>query len=179
MPSEPSQTVRMFSLRFLALLILILDRYGSRYLAYVSDYFKTGQGRFKIASVPDSPPTTPSLPSNMATRIKQFARKVVGADKDPQVGVVRTVDVLKANGTKPVPFVLNYLKSLFPILSWIGKYNLGWLSGDLIAGEYLSRTPTHCLPSIADRSESRHYRRRYLDPAKVSDPPHLLLRKVK
>lgn len=31
--------------------------------------------------------------------------------------------------------VLSYLKSLFPFLYWIGKYNLQWLAGDLVAGE--------------------------------------------
>ena len=27
-----------------------------------------------------------------------------------------------------------YLRSLLPILSWIGKYNIEWLIADLIAG---------------------------------------------
>lgn len=36
--------------------------------------------------------------------------------------------------------VLNYVKSLFPFLSWIGFYNLQWLLGDLVAGEFPSRT---------------------------------------
>ncbi|KAI0116835.1 sulfate permease [Daldinia grandis] len=30
--------------------------------------------------------------------------------------------------------LLNYFKSLFPFLSWIGFYNLQWLLGDLVAG---------------------------------------------
>ncbi|KAH6660036.1 sulfate permease [Truncatella angustata] len=30
--------------------------------------------------------------------------------------------------------VVNYLRSLFPFLSWIGFYNLQWLIGDLVAG---------------------------------------------
>ncbi|KAK6948661.1 hypothetical protein Daesc_010431 [Daldinia eschscholtzii] len=30
--------------------------------------------------------------------------------------------------------LLNYLKSLFPFLSWIGFYNLQWFIGDLVAG---------------------------------------------
>ncbi|KAI1504435.1 sulfate permease [Biscogniauxia marginata] len=30
--------------------------------------------------------------------------------------------------------VINYVKSLFPFLSWIGFYNLQWLIGDLVAG---------------------------------------------
>lgn len=28
----------------------------------------------------------------------------------------------------------NYIKSLFPFLSWIGFYNLQWFLGDLVAG---------------------------------------------
>ncbi len=31
--------------------------------------------------------------------------------------------------------VHNYLVSLFPFLSWIGRYNPQWLAGDLVAGE--------------------------------------------
>lgn len=33
-----------------------------------------------------------------------------------------------------------YLRSLFPFWSWIFHYNLTWLLGDIIAGEYLSPT---------------------------------------
>lgn len=36
-----------------------------------------------------------------------------------------------------------YLYSLFPFVHWIGRYNLQWLIGDLIAGQYL------CLESFA------------------------------
>ncbi|CAI2184388.1 4961_t:CDS:2 [Funneliformis geosporum] len=31
-------------------------------------------------------------------------------------------------------YSINYVKSLFPIATWIGRYNLTWLSGDMIAG---------------------------------------------
>ncbi|CAG8553808.1 11066_t:CDS:2 [Funneliformis mosseae] len=31
-------------------------------------------------------------------------------------------------------YSINYVKSLFPIATWIGRYNLTWLSGDIIAG---------------------------------------------
>ena len=30
-----------------------------------------------------------------------------------------------------------YVANLFPFLSWIGKYNLTWFSGDLVAGELI------------------------------------------
>jgi sodium-independent sulfate anion transporter 11 len=29
-----------------------------------------------------------------------------------------------------------YFRSLFPFTHWIGRYNLQWLYGDLVAGEY-------------------------------------------
>lgn len=32
--------------------------------------------------------------------------------------------------------LLHYVKSLFPFVSWIGHYNLQWLIGDLVAGEF-------------------------------------------
>lgn len=32
--------------------------------------------------------------------------------------------------------VFNYVSSLFPFLHWIGRYNLIWLAGDLVAGKY-------------------------------------------
>ena len=30
----------------------------------------------------------------------------------------------------------NWFVSLFPFLAWIGRYNLQWFVGDLVAGEY-------------------------------------------
>lgn len=30
----------------------------------------------------------------------------------------------------------NYVYSLFPFLHWIGRYNLIWLAGDLVAGQF-------------------------------------------
>ena len=30
--------------------------------------------------------------------------------------------------------LLRYVRSLFPFLNWIGRYNLQWLTGDLVAG---------------------------------------------
>ncbi|CAG8700563.1 2164_t:CDS:2 [Cetraspora pellucida] len=47
--------------------------------------------------------------------------------KDLKADVQRTVHHLPA-------FSIEYVKSLFPIFSWIGRYNTTWLLGDLIAG---------------------------------------------
>jgi len=32
----------------------------------------------------------------------------------------------------------HYVISLFPFLKWIGRYNLQWLTGDLVAGKFAS-----------------------------------------
>lgn len=32
--------------------------------------------------------------------------------------------------------LVQYCRSLFPFLNWIGRYNLQWLAGDLVAGMY-------------------------------------------
>lgn len=90
-----------------------------------------------MAAIPLLPPALSPALFAMASRLKHFAKKLVGADKDPHVGVVTSADFIKANKISPVAFILHYLRSLFPILGWIGKYNLGWLSGDLVAGERL------------------------------------------
>jgi sodium-independent sulfate anion transporter 11 len=67
-------------------------------------------------------------------RAKRVFRHVVGADKDPHVKTVSSADFLRENHFHPGHFVIDYLRRLFPILGWITKYNLGWLSGDLVAG---------------------------------------------
>ncbi|KAJ3575411.1 hypothetical protein NP233_g1111 [Leucocoprinus birnbaumii] len=54
----------------------------------------------------------------------------------PEHGV-RTISVgdwLSQFWVNPLPPLKAYILSLFPILTWIHRYNLGWLSGDLIAG---------------------------------------------
>lgn len=74
----------------------------------------------------------------MAERVKYLAKRLVGADKDPDVAVVSTADYFKEHRFNPVQAAFDYVKSLFPIIGWIGKYNFGWLSGDLIAGTFPS-----------------------------------------
>lgn len=40
--------------------------------------------------------------------------------------------------------VLAYLKSLFPFLYWIGKYNMQWFAGDLVAGQSCAHPGPAC-----------------------------------
>ncbi|KAG8886508.1 hypothetical protein FRB97_003019 [Tulasnella sp. 331] len=69
-------------------------------------------------------------------RAKKLAKRIVGADKDPKVQTVSSGDFFKENtqGMTITGFCIDYLRRLFPILGWIGRYNLTWLTGDLIAG---------------------------------------------
>jgi sodium-independent sulfate anion transporter 11 len=39
--------------------------------------------------------------------------------------------------------VLRYLYGLFPFTHWIGRYNLQWLYGDLVAGRSMSRAVSY------------------------------------
>lgn len=64
----------------------------------------------------------------------RLARNILDLPEDP-VPVVSTSDWIRGffDGN-PLPAALVYVKSLFPILGWITRYNLTWLTGDLIAG---------------------------------------------
>lgn len=40
-----------------------------------------------------------------------------------------------ASGTPSTDDVVDYIKSLFPFISWLPFYNVQWLLGDLVAGK--------------------------------------------
>ncbi|KLO18575.1 high affinity sulfate permease [Schizopora paradoxa] len=69
----------------------------------------------------------------IATSVKNFAKATVG-HKDGVVPTVTTEDWARSVYRDPKKFVVDYFVTLFPILGWIGRYNFGWLTGDLIAG---------------------------------------------
>ncbi|TFK42912.1 sulfate permease [Crucibulum laeve] len=64
---------------------------------------------------------------------KNFGKRVVGYPEQI-VPVVSSKDWIARGFVDPRQRIKNYVLSLFPILSWITRYNLGWLTGDLIAG---------------------------------------------
>ena len=39
--------------------------------------------------------------------------------------------------------LVQYTRSLFPFLDWMGSYNLQWLAGDLVAGKQPTSCPSH------------------------------------
>ncbi|KAH7107846.1 sulfate transporter family-domain-containing protein [Auriculariales sp. MPI-PUGE-AT-0066] len=60
-------------------------------------------------------------------------KKLVG-HPDDQPPVVGLSDYVREHSGDPRQGVINYLSSLFPILGWVTRYNIGWAVGDLIAG---------------------------------------------
>lgn len=60
--------------------------------------------------------------------------------------------------------VFHYFLSLFPFLSWIGRYNLTWLAGDLVAGKFLRRRASPMWRLILTTGARYHRRRRRRPP---------------
>lgn len=54
---------------------------------------------------------------------------------DPFIEREPTVGEFLEEFTPTIQGIAEYLYSLFPFLSWIGKYNWIWFLGDLIAGK--------------------------------------------
>ncbi|KAH7930843.1 sulfate permease [Leucogyrophana mollusca] len=69
----------------------------------------------------------------MPSAAKRLGKNIIGYSDDT-VPVVSVNDYVKSKARNPKREVINYLTSLFPIIGWITRYNLGWLTGDLIAG---------------------------------------------
>ncbi|KAF8578171.1 sulfate permease [Ramaria rubella] len=68
-----------------------------------------------------------------ASTIKTYGKKIVGYPEH-NVPTISSGNWVRNLVPEPKHQGMNYVKSLFPILGWIGRYNLGWASGDLIAG---------------------------------------------
>ncbi|TFK84323.1 sulfate permease [Polyporus arcularius HHB13444] len=69
----------------------------------------------------------------MFTAVKRTCKRIVGAS-DEDMTVVTPRDWVEGITHDPMQRTIHYVTSLFPILGWISRYNLGWASGDLIAG---------------------------------------------
>ncbi|TRM56515.1 sulfate transporter family-domain-containing protein [Schizophyllum amplum] len=68
-----------------------------------------------------------------ADSAKKLGKRII-AHPEETVPVVSTRDWFEERSFDPKVAVVDYLTSLFPIFGWITRYNLGWLSGDIIAG---------------------------------------------
>ncbi|KZT52049.1 putative sulfate permease [Calocera cornea HHB12733] len=65
--------------------------------------------------------------------IKRVSKRIVGAP-ETSPPVVSSMDYIRSLSSDPKADVIDYFVQLFPFLQWIGRYNLGWLTGDIIAG---------------------------------------------
>ena len=79
-------------------------------------------------------------PSNLDHRAKQ-------AGVDPFLEEEPTVKEFLGELVPSREGVANYLRSLFPSSTWIGRYNLHWLLGDSIAGKQERVTNRRLKPS--------------------------------
>ncbi|KAF8921513.1 sulfate permease [Mucidula mucida] len=66
-------------------------------------------------------------------KAKQLGKQLIGYP-DEVVPVISSKDYLSQYAHNPGHHIASYLVGLFPILGWITRYNLGWLTGDVIAG---------------------------------------------
>ncbi|KAI9457743.1 sulfate permease [Lactarius psammicola] len=70
----------------------------------------------------------------MATeRAKNLGKRIIEYPED-QPSVISSKDWVHNLARDPKDFAVQYLRRLFPILGWITRYNVGWLTGDVIAG---------------------------------------------
>ncbi|KAG8732946.1 hypothetical protein FRC12_019028, partial [Ceratobasidium sp. 428] len=71
----------------------------------------------------------------MAEKFKRFGKRIIGYPEQPIPKTISTLDyVQSARETDVKGSILGYLSSLFPVLQWVTRYNLGWATGDIIAG---------------------------------------------
>ncbi|KAF9466400.1 sulfate permease [Collybia nuda] len=64
---------------------------------------------------------------------KRLGKRIIGYPEQ-KVPVISTKDWLGRFVRNPKQPIIDYLLSLFPLITWLPRYNLGWLSGDVIAG---------------------------------------------
>ncbi|KAG9099965.1 hypothetical protein FS749_016604 [Ceratobasidium sp. UAMH 11750] len=71
----------------------------------------------------------------MTGRLKRLGKSIIGYPEYPVPKTVSTLDYVQtAKDANVKQGVIGYLLSLFPVLQWVTRYNLGWATGDLIAG---------------------------------------------
>ncbi|KAF9264887.1 sulfate permease [Marasmius fiardii PR-910] len=69
----------------------------------------------------------------MSKAVKNFGKRAIGYPEEI-VPVVSIKDWVKQHTHDPRQRIIDYVVSLFPIFGWITRYNVQWLTGDLIAG---------------------------------------------
>ncbi|KAA1471250.1 sulfate permease [Dentipellis sp. KUC8613] len=72
-------------------------------------------------------------PVIMAESAKRFGKRIIGYPEE-KIPVISSKDWIRNLSKDPKGDAIDYVKRLFPIFGWITRYNLGWLTGDVIAG---------------------------------------------
>ncbi|KAF8507347.1 sulfate transporter family-domain-containing protein [Hysterangium stoloniferum] len=67
------------------------------------------------------------------SKAKTFGKKIIGYPEN-HIQTVSSREWVFGLLPHPRQQTVDYIKSLFPIIQWIGRYNIGWATGDLIAG---------------------------------------------
>ncbi|KAJ3570550.1 hypothetical protein NP233_g4336 [Leucocoprinus birnbaumii] len=67
------------------------------------------------------------------TVLKSASKKVVNYPEE-DIDVISAKQWFSQLCTDPFIRITRYIMSVFPVLTWIHRYNIGWLAGDLIAG---------------------------------------------
>ncbi|KAF8991829.1 sulfate permease [Cyathus striatus] len=66
-------------------------------------------------------------------KAKELGKRAIGYPENA-IPVISSKDWLSKFIVNPIQPIKNYVISLFPILTWISRYNLGWFTGDVISG---------------------------------------------
>ncbi|EPQ58453.1 sulfate permease [Gloeophyllum trabeum ATCC 11539] len=69
----------------------------------------------------------------MAAATIKLGKRIIGYPEE-RVPVISVQEWADKTFTDPLHTLLQYLSSLFPIIGWASRYNLGWASGDVVAG---------------------------------------------
>ncbi|OBZ75767.1 putative sulfate permease C3H7.02 [Grifola frondosa] len=86
--------------------------------------------------IPHNGRLQPALFSNwltMAIQVRKLGKRIINYPEE-RIPVISARDWVRNLYHDPLQNIISYLTSLFPILGWMLRYNLGWASGDIIAG---------------------------------------------
>lgn len=73
------------------------------------------------------------MDARSASGLKHVIKNKVLGVPDDAPETVHTLDYVKGHTNDTGSIILDYIKSLFPFIQWLPRYNLTWLAGDLIA----------------------------------------------
>lgn len=91
-------------------------------------FTKVGHGLAQVLQIKLE--TTEELDEEIRRGESVFSSQTADGYVEPEPHAIDWFREITPNGRE----MGQYAKSLFPFVNWIGRYNLQWLSGDLVAG---------------------------------------------